>query len=100
MPCSVKILLISSKCMCRWDPPGSFVNDGWTISMKPVSLGNMTHIHMTGKFLTEPEHVVCQLLSCVCFVRDWCMVTPIRFETRVVSVCVQILQNEYQAMKP
>ncbi|KAK9864934.1 hypothetical protein WJX84_004155 [Apatococcus fuscideae] len=41
----------------RWDPPGSFVNDGWTISMKPVSLGNSTHILMTGKFMTEPEHV-------------------------------------------
>lgn len=57
------VLLISSSCTRRWDPPGSFVNDGWTISMKPVSMGQMTHIHMTGKFLTEPENKVHDHLS-------------------------------------
>lgn len=28
----------------------------------------------------------------------WCEVTPVRFETKEVSVCVQILQAEYYAM--
>ncbi len=45
-------------CTCSWDPPGSFVNDAWTISMKSVTLGNFTHIDMSGKFYTEPENVV------------------------------------------
>ena len=31
--------------------------------MKPVSMGQMTHIHMTGKFLTEPENKVHDHLS-------------------------------------
>ncbi|KAK9862129.1 hypothetical protein WJX84_001283 [Apatococcus fuscideae] len=45
----------------RSEFPGSFVNDSYGISMKPVSMNNATYVELRGKFMTEPENVTAMI---------------------------------------
>ena len=36
--------------------------------MKPVTMGNFTHVTMAGRFLTEPENKVCRCHDLASFI--------------------------------
>ncbi len=57
-PCLQLPSVIPSGFVHRSEFPGSFVNDSYGISMKPVSMNNATYVELRGKFMTEPENVV------------------------------------------